>query len=123
MNWEIYPPAIYHMLHQYNQYPNIKKLIVTENGAAFPDQVVNGEVNDPKRLHYIQENLKQVLKAKQEGVKVDGYFVWSFTDNFEWAEGYHPRFGLVYVDFATQQRIVKASGKWYTDFLNPSANS
>lgn len=117
MNWEVYPPAIYHMLHKYNKYPNVKKLIVTENGAAFPDEVVNGQVNDTKRLHYLQEYLKQVLKAKQEGVKVDGYFVWSFTDNFEWAEGYHPRFGLVYVDFETQQRIVKASGKWYTDFL------
>ncbi|QNF32893.1 beta-glucosidase [Adhaeribacter swui] len=120
MNWEVYPPAIYHILHKYNQYPQIKKLIITENGAAFPDQVINGEVNDTQRLHYIQEHLKQVLKAKQEGVKVDGYFVWSFTDNFEWAEGYHPRFGLVYVDFETQQRIVKASGKWYTEFLNPS---
>jgi beta-glucosidase len=58
-----------------------------------------------------------VLRAKQEGVPVEGYFVWTFTDNFEWAMGYHPRFGLVYVDFATQQRIIKSSGYWYKDFL------
>lgn len=74
-------------------------------------------VHDPKRLQYIQNILQQVLRAKQEGVNVNGYFVWTFLDNFEWAEGYHPRFGLVYVDFHTQQRTVKSSGHWYADFI------
>src|SRR5690606_14453782 len=96
---------------------NMPPLIVTENGAAFPDQVVNNQVDDPKRLKYIQQTIGQVLRAKQEGIKMNGYFVWTFLDNFEWAEGYHPRFGLVYVDFQTQQRIVKSSGRWYADFL------
>ncbi|MDP1086260.1 family 1 glycosylhydrolase, partial [Klebsiella pneumoniae] len=87
-------------------------LIITENGAAFPDTLQNNRVHDPKRLQYIQNILQQVLRAKQEGVNVNGYFVWTFLDNFEWAEGYHPRFGLVHVDFQTQQRTVKASGHW-----------
>ena len=119
MNWEVYPEAIYHILHKYNAYPGVKKIIITENGAAFPDTVVNGTVNDLLRQQYLQHYLRQVLRAQQEGVKVAGYFVWSFTDNFEWAEGYHPRFGLVHVDFATQQRIIKASGHWYSQFLQP----
>lgn len=117
MKWEVYPPSLYHILKQFDAYENVKKIIVTENGAAFPDQVIQGQVNDTQRTQYIQDHLEQVLKAKQEGVKVDGYFVWSLTDNFEWAEGYHARFGLIYVDYATQQRIVKQSGLWLRDFL------
>jgi beta-glucosidase len=117
MNWEVYPESIYHMLHQFNKYHCFKELIVTENGAAFPDTVFDDQVNDEKRKNYIQQNIKQVLRAKQEGVNVSGYFVWSFTDNFEWSEGYRPRFGLVYVDFKTQKRIVKSSGLWYSRLL------
>lgn len=117
MNWEVYPESIYNMLKKYDAYPQIKKLIVTENGAAFPDSVVDGEVNDVLRKKYLQEHIGQVLRAKQEGVKVDGYFIWTFLDNFEWAEGFHPRFGMVHVDFESQRRIVKASGKWLQEFL------
>ncbi|RYU92225.1 beta-glucosidase [Mucilaginibacter terrigena] len=117
MKWEVYPPAIYHMLKKFSAYPQIKKLIVTENGAAFPDSVADGRVDDPKRVKYLQTHLQQVLKAKQEGCNVQGYFVWTLTDNFEWAEGYHPRFGLVYVDFETQQRIIKSSGRWFAQLL------
>jgi beta-glucosidase len=117
MGWEVYPAAIYHILKKFDAYPQIKKILITENGAAFPDTVVDGKVDDPKRTAYIQANLQQILKAKQEGCNVNGYFVWTLTDNFEWAEGYHPRFGLIYVDFDTQQRIVKASGHWYAGFL------
>jgi beta-glucosidase len=91
--------------------------MITENGAAFPDVNVNGEINDPKRIQFLKDYLAQVLKAKNEGVNVGGYFIWSFMDNFEWAEGNRPRFGLVGVDFKTQQRTVKASGKWFSDFL------
>jgi len=120
MKWEVYPEAIYHILHKYNAYSGVKKIVITENGAAFPDTLINGEVQDTLRQQYLQDYLQQVLRAKQEGVKVAGYFVWSFTDNFEWAEGYHPRFGLVYVDFATQQRLIKASGHWYSNFLQAS---
>ncbi len=118
MDWEVHPPSIYEMISKFNQYTAIKKLIITENGAAFKDVVSNKEVHDPLRKSYLQSYLDQVYKAKKDGLKVDGYFVWTFTDNFEWAEGYFPRFGLVYVDFETQQRIVKSSGKWYSRFLN-----
>lgn len=118
MNWEVYPESIYHVLKRFNTYPQIKKLIITENGAAFNDSKLEGNVNDEKRLNYLKSYMQQVLKAKNEGVKVDGYFVWSLLDNFEWAEGYHPRFGLVYVDFKTKERIVKSSGKWFKKFLD-----
>lgn len=117
MNWEIYPESIYHMLKQFGSYKNMPPLIVTENGAAFHDTVINNKVYDDKRIHFLESNMHEVLRAKQEGVNVKGYFVWSFTDNFEWSEGYRPRFGLVYIDFPTQKRIVKNSGKWYSDFL------
>lgn len=117
MKWEVYPPSIYHILKKFAAYEKIKKIIITENGAAFPDKVFQGAVNDEQRTKYIQDHLAQVLKAKNEGVNVDGYFVWSLTDNFEWAEGYHPRFGLIYVDYATQERIIKQSGLWFRDFL------
>lgn len=119
MGWEIYPQSIYEMIKKFNVYKGIKKIYITENGAAFPDQLDEGLVNDIHRTSYIKENLAQVLRAREEGFHVDGYFVWTLTDNFEWAEGYHPRFGLVYVDFESQKRIVKSSGKWYAEFLQP----
>ncbi len=117
MNWEVYPPSIYEALKRWQKYPGIKEILVTENGAAFKDQVVKDEVHDFERMQYLKDHIAQVLKAKQEGVNVKGYFVWTLMDNFEWAEGYHPRFGLVYVDFETQKRIIKTSGKWYGQFL------
>ena len=109
---------VYQMIKQFSQYKDVKKIMITENGAAFPDKLENVIINDTDRLHYLQSHLEQVYKTKQEGVDVAGYFVWTFTDNFEWAEGYHPRFGLVYTDFETQERIIKNSGKWYQSFLD-----
>ena len=117
MHWEIYPEGMYDMLKKFAAYPGVKKLIVTENGAAENDKWVNGEINDTMRLKYIQDYLAQVLRAKREGINVGGYFIWSFLDNFEWAEGYRPRLGIVGVDYKTQQRVIKASGKWYSNFL------
>ena len=117
MKWEVYPQSIYRMIEKFNQYPQIRKLYITENGAAFRDLVADDEVDDPLRVKYLQDHIAEVLKAKQNGYSIDGYFVWTLTDNFEWAEGFHPRFGLVYVDFQTQKRIIKSSGKWYSNFL------
>ncbi len=117
MNWEVYPASIYHALKRFSKYEGLKEIIVTENGAAFKDEVVNNNIADYKRVDFLKKYLAEVLKAKKEGVQVTGYFVWTLLDNFEWAEGFHPRFGLVYVNFKTQQRIVKASGKWYSDFI------
>ncbi|MDN3547940.1 GH1 family beta-glucosidase [Mucilaginibacter aquaedulcis] len=117
MRWEVYPPSIYNMIKKFDAYPQIKSIIITENGAAFPDTVTDDEVHDSKRLQYLKNYIAQVLKAKNEGCKINGYFVWTLTDNFEWAEGYHPRFGLIHVDHSTQKRIVKDSGLWYSEFL------
>lgn len=117
MNWEVFPASIYLILKKLNAYSNMPELIVTESGAAFTDEVVNGEVNDTKRKQYIENHLSMILSAKNEGVNVNGFFVWTLTDNFEWAEGYKPRFGLVYIDFDTQKRIIKSSGRWYGNFV------
>ena len=117
MNWEIHPPAIYEALKTYAGYKNMPEIIVTENGAAFPDLPTAGEVPDQQRLEYLRDHIAQVLRARKEGIRVNGYFVWTFLDNFEWAEGYFPRFGIVHVDFETQQRTIKASGHWYAEFL------
>jgi beta-glucosidase len=117
MGWEVHPPAIFHALLRWNEYKNLKEIIVTENGAAFEDSFLKGEVKDTKRINYLNNHIAQVFLAKQAGVRVKGYFVWTFLDNFEWAEGYYPKFGLVHVNFETQERIVKASGKWYAAFL------
>ena len=117
MKWEVYPESIYQMIKKYNGYPQIKNLLITENGVAFKDTFLDNKVDDPARIKYLQDILEQVLKAKNEGYKISGYFVWTLTDNFEWAEGYHPRFGLIHIDFETQQRTIKDSGHWYAEFL------
>ncbi len=117
LGWEIHPPSIYEILKKVSAYGNVKKIIVTENGAAFNDFVFEGKVEDEYRINYYREHLDHVKRAQNEGVNVKGYFIWSFTDNFEWSEGYYPRFGLVHVDFKTQERLVKNSGWWYGDFL------
>jgi beta-glucosidase len=117
MNWEVYPEGIYRILKQFAAYPGVKKIIITENGAAFDDVVKDNSVKDEKRVKFIQDYLAQVLKAKNEGVPVSGYFVWSFLDNYEWSEGFRPRFGLVHVDYKTQKRTVKDSGLWVKEFL------
>jgi beta-glucosidase len=117
MDWEVYPESIYEMIKKYSAYSGVKKIIITENGASFPDKLVDNKVNDMDRVHFLENYLEQVLKAKKEGYPVDGYFVWSLTDNFEWAEGYRQRFGLIYVDYPSQKRIIKESGLWYKAFL------
>jgi beta-glucosidase len=118
MNWEVYPEGIYNVLKKFAAYKGIDKIIVTENGAAFPDTVVDGKVHDDKRLKYYHDYLTQVLRAKKDGVNVQGYYSWTLMDNFEWAEGNRPRFGLVYTDFVTQKRIIKDSGLWFKAFLS-----
>ena len=117
MKWEVHPLSIYAMIEQFNQYKKVKKLIITENGAAFKDTVINGQVNDKERTQYFIDYLNQVNKAKKSGFEVSGYFAWTLMDNFEWAEGFRTRFGLVHVNYETQQRTLKKSGQWFADFL------
>ena len=116
MGWEVNSEGIYNIIRQYAKYP-IKEIIVTENGAAFPDQLIDGKVHDAQRINFYKRYLQNVLKAKNEGANVTGYFAWTFIDNFEWAEGIRPRFGIVHNDFKTQERTVKDSGLWFKEFL------
>ena len=118
MDWEIYPEGLYDLLvYLHKEYDGVK-IIITENGAAFTD-IVNyeGRVEDDNRLNYYYRYLEQLHRAISEGVNVAGYYTWSLLDNFEWGYGYSKRFGLVYVDFKTQQRIMKKSAYWYSDVI------
>jgi beta-glucosidase len=117
MGWEINANSFYNILHQFNSYKNVRSIIVSENGAYFKDELKNGVVNDFQRIDYFQQYLKALLKAKKDGMKIDGYLVWTLTDNFEWSEGFKARFGLIHIDFETQLRTIKNSGYWWRDFL------
>jgi beta-glucosidase len=94
---------------------DLPPLFITENGAAYRDLLVDGGVKDEDRRAYIESHIRAIADAIDEGVDVRGYFVWSLLDNFEWAAGYTKRFGIYYVDYQTQARILKRSGFWYKD--------
>jgi beta-glucosidase len=122
MGWEVYPLGIYNVLGRLHFDYAIPAIYITENGAAFNDKVgSDGQVDDQNRQSYIQRHLVMVHKAIEIGVPVKGYFVWSFLDNFEWAHGFSKRFGIVYVDYKTQQRILKSSAKWYQQVIRENA--
>ncbi|WKN30635.1 GH1 family beta-glucosidase [Porifericola rhodea] len=118
MGWEVYPESIYQILKLFHERYDLKKIIITENGAAFKDSWHKGRIKDTPRRYYLQQYIRQCLRAKQEGVPLAGYFAWTLMDNFEWAEGYKPTFGLVHVDFSSQKRTIKESGYWYGKFVN-----
>jgi beta-glucosidase len=118
MGWEDFPQGLTDLLVALDTRYDLPPIFIAENGVALPDAVALGEVNDPRRIAFIQSHVAAVDRAIGRGVNVAGYFYWSLMDNFEWAEGYSKRFGLVHVDFTTQRRIVKASGRAYRDFLN-----
>lgn len=117
MGWEVYPRGIYELLIRLRREYGNPPVYVTENGAAFADRIERPVVRDPRRRAYLESYIKAVYEALQEGCDVRGYFVWSLLDNFEWAEGYSKRFGIVSVDFDSQERIVKESGRWYAALL------
>jgi beta-glucosidase len=117
MGWEVYPDGLYELLLRLRAEYDPPPLYVTENGAAFRDHRVNGSVHDPKRISYVDRHLDAIARAIEDGVPVHGYFLWSLLDNFEWSFGYSRRFGIVYVDYATLERVPKASYAWYRDFI------
>jgi len=118
MGWEVYPHGLDLILETVARAYHPRALLVTENGAAFDDEWNgDGRVSDPARVAYLSGHVRALASAVAHGAPVAGYFVWSLLDNFEWAEGYGKRFGLVYVDYATQRRIVKDSGRWYAGFI------
>src|SRR5690625_6293764 len=124
MGWEIQPWGLSDLLQRLHRDYDLPPLYITDNGAAFADTVnADGQVDDPGRLEYIDAHLRAVHEAISAGVDVRGYFVWSLLDNFEWAYGYGKRFGIVYVDYETQERIPKASAKWFADRKSTRLNS
>ncbi|GAB0109525.1 GH1 family beta-glucosidase [Pseudoalteromonas distincta] len=118
MGWEIYPQSFTDLLVSLNKTYTLPPIYITENGAAMPDTYNNGEVNDLDRLSYYNTHLNAVHNAIEQGVVIHGYFAWSLMDNFEWAEGYLKRFGIVYVDYKTQQRTIKNSGLAYKELIS-----
>jgi beta-glucosidase len=117
MGWEVYPDGLFELLVRLNEEYELPPLYVTENGAAFPDSRSNGTVHDARRISYIERHVDAIRRAVDRGVSVRGYFLWSLLDNFEWAQGYSQRFGIVYVDYETLERIPKASYYWYRDLI------
>jgi beta-glucosidase len=123
MDWEIYPNGLFDLLVRLRDDYDPPPIYITENGAAFGDYPTHdGEVNDPERQAYIEAHLTAIGRAIEAGVPTAGYFVWSLLDNFEWAHGYSKRFGIVYVDYPTLERVPKSSYRWYRDFIAAQRN-
>ena len=123
MGWEIYPHGLRDLLVDVARNYPVGKLYVTENGAAFPD-VWDGSdtISDPRRVSYLHSYITACAEAIEQGAPLCGYFVWSLMDNFEWTEGYTKRFGIVYIDYSTRQRVIKESGHWYATLLQAFRN-
>ncbi len=118
MGWGQDPSGLREILVRVRRDYGDLPIYVTENGAAFEDgDVVDGHVDDPERMEYLEGHVAAVQHAIADGVDVRRYFVWSLLDNFEWESGYTARFGIVHVDFATQRRVPKRSGLWYRDHI------
>jgi len=113
MGWEVAPASLTGLLARLARDYRLPPLMITENGAAYRDRVENGRVEDEARRQYLESHVRAAADAIERGVDLRGYFVWSLLDNFEWASGYDKRFGLYYVDYATQARIAKRSAAWY----------
>ncbi|MCA1644475.1 MAG: beta-glucosidase [Chloroflexi bacterium] len=118
MDWIVRPSGLRQLLVRLQRDYPVRSLAVTENGAAYADTpAADGQVHDPERTRYLAGHVAAAGQAIGAGVPLTAYFAWSFLDNFEWAKGYSRRFGVVYVDFATQRRTVKDSGRWYRSLI------
>ena len=117
MGWEVYPEGLTDLLLRLHRDYAVPPIFVTENGGAFQDVVVDGQVHDADRSDYIASHIAAVGAALGQGVPMAGYMVWSLLDNFEWASGYAKRFGIVHVDYPSQRRTMKDSAHWYQRFL------
>lgn len=118
IDWEVYPQGLYEFIERIDRDYHPKQIMVAENGASYgdgPDQT--GRVRDQKRINYLQSHIQAVWQAIQDSMPVTAYLQWSLLDNFEWAKGYSQRFGIIYVDFETQQRYIKDSAYWYSDVI------
>lgn len=122
MGWEVCAPAMRRMLVKINSEYDLPPIYITENGAAFKDEVgVDGEIHDLRRIEYLKHHFIQTCLAMLDGVDVRGYMVWSLMDNFEWGHGFSKRFGLVHVDYESRKRTIKDSGRWYANVIRNNA--
>ncbi|MFF3274501.1 GH1 family beta-glucosidase [Streptomyces chrestomyceticus] len=118
MDWEVHADGLEQLLVRLTDEYGARRILVTENGSGYADTVAaDGSVEDPERTTYLEEHLAACARAVRRGAPLAGYFAWSLLDNFEWAYGYDKRFGLVHVDYATQRRTVKASGRRYAELI------
>ena len=123
MGWPVTPEALYwgpkFLFERYG-----KPILISENGMASHDWVqLDGKVHDPGRIDYMKRYLRELHRAMQDGTEVMGYMYWSIMDNFEWADGYDKRFGLVYVDYRTQERTIKDSGYFYQTVIETNGET
>lgn len=122
MGWEVCAPALRRLLNRIHRDYRLPPIYITENGAAFKDEVsADGKIHDERRLDYLKNHFIQTRLAMQDGVDVRGYFVWSLLDNFEWGHGLTKRFGIIRVDYETQKRTIKDSGEWYAEVIRKNA--
>ena len=118
MDWEVYPEGVYDLLMRIDGEYGHPKIYITENGAAYRDErTENGMIVDEDRISYLRRHFECADKALRDGVQLKGYYVWSLMDNFEWAEGYSKKFGIVCVNYETLERKKKKSALWYGDFI------
>jgi beta-glucosidase len=118
MGWEIYPQGLYQLLLRLHSAYDVPKIYITENGVSYLDGPgADGQVHDERRTSYLRDHLAACQRAMSAGVPLAGYFYWSLIDNFEWGHGYEQRFGIVHVDYQTQQRTPKDSFFWYRDAI------
>ena len=123
-SWEVFPPGLTDTLLWIHERYSAPPIYITENGAAFYDPPRSRDlVDDNLRIRYLREHLIAARQAMQRGVDLRGYFVWSFLDNFEWALGYSKRFGIIHVDYETQQRTIKGSGKFYAEVIRANGGN
>ena len=117
--WEIYPPGIYDLLMRLKKEYKVQNIYITENGCSYSDGPNSeGKINDKRRIEYYRSHLTELKRAIEDGVPCSGYFAWSLMDNFEWAQGFSQRFGLIWVDFETLERIPKDSYYWYKKYIS-----
>ncbi|MCP4643423.1 MAG: beta-glucosidase [bacterium] len=118
MMWEIYKPGLGELLTRLHEDYAPARMTITENGVCVPDGVdFDGQVRDYRRTEYLRDNFEQLHRAIASGIPIDGYFLWSLMDNFEWSHGNRMRFGVVHLDYGTLVRTVKQSGRWYADVI------
>ena len=117
--WEIYPPGIYDLLMKLKNEYKVQNIYITENGCSYGDAPsLEGKIEDNRRIEYHQSHLTELKRAMDDGAPCNGYFAWSLMDNFEWAQGFSQRFGLIWVDFETLERIPKDSYYWYKEYIS-----